>query len=485
MDYRQRAAEIARTYGLDPEIFVRQIQTESGFNPQAVSSAGAGGLAQIMPATARQPGFGISPISDEARFDPEASLNFGAQYMRAMLDRYDGDYARALAAYNAGPGAVDRAGGIPNYSETQGYVSRIMGGGQGVDQGSPMVFSSSRGEGAPEEPQGLLGALGIQRRDPEAGGETAMPFYQRENFGRFMDALAVGLNELRDTPSQAIPAMVAQRQERRREQATANRTVEELRRRNRDDLADMVENGAISARDAATLLFQQPEQTSAMQNYEFLLSQGVDPEEAVQRAFSGGTTINMGDQGSVGWEAVDKAYADQYLQDTTSGLADAQSQAANISAVLSQLEGGERLTGPDIAIQPDLLRALTNPEAQDAKDRVESVVQRSLRETLGAQFTEAEGRRLIERSYNLALTPQQNAARLRTLFTMLQSVAEQKLAMRNYFEQNGTLRGFEGGARIPSIQEFEDAMNSVVPLPNGAGTGTGITETGVDYRVIE
>ena len=128
MDYRQRAAEIARAYGLDPEIFVRQIETESGFNPRAVSSAGAGGLAQIMPATARQPGFGISPISDEARFDPEASLNFGAQYMRAMLDRYDGDYARALAAYNAGPGAVDRAGGIPaGYGTTTGTTSKRPG----------------------------------------------------------------------------------------------------------------------------------------------------------------------------------------------------------------------------------------------------------------------------------------------------------------------------------------------------------------------
>ena len=228
MDYRQRAAEIARAYGLDPEIFVRQMETESGFNPRAVSPAGAGGIAQIMPATARQPGFGITPISDEARFDPEASMNFGAQYMRAMLDRYDGDYARALAAYNAGPRAVDRAGGVPNYSETQGYVSGIMGGGQASDQGGPMVFSSSRGEAAAEEPQGLLGALGIQRRDPEEGGETALPFYQRENFGRFMDALAVGLNELRDTPSQVIPAMVAQRQERRREEARTNATIEWL-----------------------------------------------------------------------------------------------------------------------------------------------------------------------------------------------------------------------------------------------------------------
>lgn len=265
MDYRQRAAEIARAYGLDPEIFVRQMETESGFNPRAVSPAGAGGIAQIMPATARQPGFGITPISDEARFDPEASMNFGAQYMRAMLDRYDGDYARALAAYNAGFNRVDQAGGVPNIPETQGYVSRIMGGGQAADQGGPMVFTSSRGEGAAEEPQGLLGALGIQRRDPEAGGETALPFYQRENFGRFMDALAVGLNELRDTPSQVIPAMVAQRQERRRETARANQTMEWLSSQpNSEPFVRMLEAGSSPSEVIAAYLEAQRTQSSAL-----------------------------------------------------------------------------------------------------------------------------------------------------------------------------------------------------------------------------
>ena len=160
-DYRGQAARIARAYGLDPDIFIRQMETESGFNPRAVSPAGAGGIAQIMPETARQPGFGITPISDEARFDPETSMNFGAQYMRAMLDRYDGDYARALAAYNAGPGRVDRAGGVPNIPEPQNYVSRIMGGG---GEG-PTVFASSRGINEPREPQGLLASLGLQRRE--------------------------------------------------------------------------------------------------------------------------------------------------------------------------------------------------------------------------------------------------------------------------------------------------------------------------------
>lgn len=242
MDYRQRAAEIARAYGLDPDIFVRQIETESGFNPRAVSSAGAGGLAQIMPATARQPGFGIDPISDEARFDPEASLNFGAQYMRAMLDRYDGDYRRALAAYNAGPRAVDRANGLPNIAETQNYVNRILGG-----QGDGTVVASSRGMGE-DNPMGLLGALGIQRRDPSAEGETALPFYQRPTFQNTMGRLALAFNELRDEPSRTLPAIINARQEGRRESAQANRTIDWLSSQpNGAPYAQMIEAGASPA----------------------------------------------------------------------------------------------------------------------------------------------------------------------------------------------------------------------------------------------
>lgn len=125
MNYGELAASYAREYGLDPEIFVRQMVQESGLNPDAVSPKGAVGIAQIMPDTARDPGYGVSPITDPT--DPEEALRFGAQYMRAMLDKY-GDYGLALAAYNAGPGAVDKAGGIPPFQETQNYVASILGG---------------------------------------------------------------------------------------------------------------------------------------------------------------------------------------------------------------------------------------------------------------------------------------------------------------------------------------------------------------------
>lgn len=139
MDYMGMAAMYARQYGLDPELFVRQIAQESRFNPDAVSPKGAVGIAQIMPDTARDPGYGVTPIED--RTDPEESLRFSAELMRALLDEYNGDYGLALAAYNAGPGRVNEAGGIPNIPETQNYVSSILGsGGIPSDAGLSMGY---------------------------------------------------------------------------------------------------------------------------------------------------------------------------------------------------------------------------------------------------------------------------------------------------------------------------------------------------------
>ena len=120
MDYRQLAYQTAQKYGIDPDLFVRQIQAESAFRPDAVSSAGAIGLGQLMPATARE--LGVDPR------DPVQNLEGAARYMRQQLDAFK-DPALALAAYNAGPSRVRKAGGIPNITETQNYVSKILGSG--------------------------------------------------------------------------------------------------------------------------------------------------------------------------------------------------------------------------------------------------------------------------------------------------------------------------------------------------------------------
>jgi soluble lytic murein transglycosylase-like protein len=111
--------QAAQANGVDPALVAAVARAESGFNPTAVSPAGAQGLMQLMPGTAR--GLGVTDP-----FDPAQSLNGGASYLRAQLDRF-GDPALALAAYNAGPGAVSRAGGIPPYAETQAYVQRVLG----------------------------------------------------------------------------------------------------------------------------------------------------------------------------------------------------------------------------------------------------------------------------------------------------------------------------------------------------------------------
>jgi len=108
----------AQRVGVDEQLVKAVVEAESNFNPRAVSSAGAKGLMQLMDGTARALG-----VKDP--FDPAANLEGGARYLRAMLDRFQ-SLPMALAAYNAGPGAVETYGGIPPYRETVAYVDRVL-----------------------------------------------------------------------------------------------------------------------------------------------------------------------------------------------------------------------------------------------------------------------------------------------------------------------------------------------------------------------
>ncbi len=105
--------------GLPSNLVRAVVDTESSFDPGAVSNRGAMGLMQLMPPL-------LEEMNVENPFSVDENLNAGTRYLRSLLERYRGDYPRALAAYNAGPGAVDESGGVPDYPETEEFVRRVM-----------------------------------------------------------------------------------------------------------------------------------------------------------------------------------------------------------------------------------------------------------------------------------------------------------------------------------------------------------------------
>lgn len=249
MDYRQLAYQTAQKYGIDPDLFVRQIQAESAFRPDAVSPAGAIGLGQLMPATAKE--LGVDPN------DPVQNLEGAARYMKQQLDRF-GDPALALAAYNAGPSRVAKANGIPNITETKNYVAKILGGKGGAAMAQE-----------PQKPQGLLGGLlggqgigGALGLSPEFSDKLAMAVMAGTGDARLQPLIAQRAASMKDR--RALAKTTAQ----------ANATADYLERIGQTDLANLLRQGGIDARTALTAGAKGTKETADIQEYRLAQSQG-------------------------------------------------------------------------------------------------------------------------------------------------------------------------------------------------------------------
>lgn len=186
-----------------------------------------------------------------------------------------------------------------------------------------------------------------------------------------------------------------------------------------------------------------------------------------------GTTVNVNSGPSLtpGQEAVDKQFAkDIYTPYVLGGGAsDSNKGIEQLEFATEALTTGKPLTGPLIGMMPDFAANFVNPESVNVREAVEEVVQRNLREVLGAQFTEKEGEKLIARAYNPSQSEEVNRERLTRLLNAIKGAAKAKAEAVSYFEENGTMRGFRG--RIPTMSDFEQAVSTSGQSGNEGGEG--------------
>jgi len=361
-----------------------------------------------------------------------------------------------------------------NMAAQQGLMDRLASGPKFVD-GAPAALTPTPQQAQNLQLQQNMSPASLQRQqnfmrgmqEVQAATEAQAPrnvpqksllgsigsfFGDRARDPAYMARLAAGLQSMTLNPNQQFIQNQLQRAKdirvERQGYQQANLTADYFRQQGQPEIASLIEKVPGVGNEALKAMFRQPKAApSILQEYMFARSQNPELtyEQFLEMKKSGGTTVTVGGETlTPGFEALDKAYAKDHLEWVRGGRADMQSQIQNVGEVLSALELGKPLTGTLLTLAPDFVRAFADPESLDAQQKVEEVVQRSLRVTLGAQFTEKEGERLIARAYNPQLSPKKNARRLRKLYQKLGETAQARNAMADYFDKNGTLQGYRG-----------------------------------------
>ncbi len=469
MDYRALAAQIAEQEGVDPNLFTRLVQQESAFRPDARSPVGAMGLAQLMPGTARD--LGVDPN------DPVQNLTGGARYLRQQMDKFK-DPRLALAAYNAGPGNVQKYGGVPPFKETQNYVAKILGSAGGPTMSSrskPMPQQTMPPQQPPQQqPRGILEMFGVQKMDPEAQGETALPFYQRPTFSNLMGDLAIGFNSMRLRPDEGLAQRIGGRRQQREQQAQTNRSIEYLSQQpGSEPFIEMIRaGGQVPAVLQAYQAAKQPaaqDQTAGMQNYQYLLSQGVDPKDAMERAFGGGgTTINMpaaaGAESDL-YEALNKRMGEQFAGFLTAGATSAAAlQDLDVLQELAPLSPSGTVTGR---------LAEMFPEVSDVAALRESIITRvapTLRVEGSGSTSDVEYAGMLRSLGSLRNAPEANQAIIGLMQDKARFNVERANIVRNL--QAGQIDPQEANRQIAELEQalsIPQKVQNVLQLGGAAG----------------
>jgi hypothetical protein len=338
--------------------------------------------------------------------------------------------------------------------------------------------------------QASTGAPG--QRKPSLGqivgqaGPGAMQAYQG-GFDRTLEQIKLSQQMAQQQQQREAQARLAQRLPPEQQEQVAAFGPDVLRQLLEPEEAFTLSPGQARFRGAEQVagLPDKPEPASPeFRNYQQAVAQGyagsfVDYQKELKAAgrtqVTATATAGFGKDLTPGQKKRDEKAAEDLYQWESGGGQDMVAQIAQLKPVIEALEAGQPITGIGTAVQPDLLLALTNPKALQAREAVEEVVQRNLRVILGAQFTEKEGERLISRAFNPKLPPEENARRVRRLFKQMETAAAQKQSMADYFNQNGTLVGYQG--KMPTVQDFEKAME-------GGGGAAPAVPAGVRVRRV-
>lgn len=343
-------------------------------------------------------------------------------------------------------------------------VNEVISGVRRTEAGTPISFDADSGLGF--KPDGQIGLQGdpndleYQAGEIQKDLEEAIPEAKEKlDFGRLAKALALGFNTLRLNPDQQLASYLGKSLEQDRQLKISRAAADRYRKAGYSQIADALMAGEITGKEAfsaysalAKAPVFRPATVDEKAKYGLKAGDFAQVDEKSGRLYtSSGMNIDLGDKAGT---AIDSEFAKTYMQDLR-GLGGSIQQINTLKSVLDSLESGEVQTGVAKGLLPDWALAITDPKSLDARNQVAGIVQQTLRETLGAQFTEREGENLLRRAWDLRQPTETNIRNTRRLLEKAMAFSEEKMKQIQYFQTNGTLKGYKSENLAKLMAELE------------------------------